>query len=127
MREIKFRAWNGKCIVHDFLVVRPQYSDCLSIMTDRKFAKEQYNLDDWEVMQYTDETDVNGIRGCEGDIVKYEAFYHHSSNKKKEYIGQIVFRNSMFLVVDKDLKAIHAIEIPKCEIIGNIYENPEII
>lgn len=40
MREINFRAWDGEKIVTDFIVARPQAADCLGIMVDEEFAKE---------------------------------------------------------------------------------------
>lgn len=75
-RTIKFRAWDGEKIIYEFVVARPQFADCLSIMTDEEFAVENYNsITEWKVMQFTGLYDCEGKEVFEGDILEYKEYY----------------------------------------------------
>ncbi len=119
-REIKFRAW----------------------VKDKRFGQEMFNivmiswmqngevilsgrggsvhLKDCEIMQYTNLKDKNGKEIYEGDIfhigdekIKYIVEWHDSGLKGRQY------NNKSYVGIDHwhlDL-----------EIIGNIYENPELL
>lgn len=131
MREIKFRAWTGLNIIHDFLVARPQFADQLKIMTDKDFAKSQYSLNDWVVMQFTGLRDGNGTEVYEGDLIKITSL-------DKEYplideIHEVRWPSYSVVLYPGDLQE-------DCddmqyltqgdyiyEVIGNIYENPELL
>ena len=66
--------------------------------------------------QYTGLEDKNGVEIYEGDFISCQ-------NK----IGQVKYEESMF-VVDFERTKGHLFTISdKCEIIGNIYENPELL
>ena len=80
------------------------------------------------VGQYTGLNDTNGKEIFEGDIV-------HNKDVWDKYIGVIVFRNGRFMV-DWHLPcgwagesiALHTIDISPCdEVIGNSYDNPELL
>ena len=116
MREIKFRAWD-KLNKEMFNVEsinfqeRRVYKDTVSY---RKF-------NDIELMQYTELKDKNGKEIYEGDIVTL-----HNSKYK------VIFNSKEARFVLKD--AFFEMDIPftnsnneRMEIVGNIYENSELI
>nr|DAY42623.1 MAG TPA: YopX protein [Caudoviricetes sp.] len=113
MRKIKFRAWdklNKEMINFESINFQERrvYKDTVSY---RKF-------NDIELMQYTGLKDMKGKEIYEGDIL-FETF-------REEYF-KVVFENGSFRVeVDEyslDLEDYANI----CEVVGNIYENPELM
>ena len=81
-------------------------------------------LDKFVLMQYTGLKDKKGKEIYEGDILKLES-----------WVGtqQVAFIEGAFCLADKDgnyvgdIHYIHHAGIMQSEIIGNIYENPELI
>lgn len=113
MREIKFRVWDKlnkemNNIESINFQERRVYKDIVSY---RKF-------NDIELMQYTGLKDKNGKEIYEGDIL-FESF-------REEYL-KVVFENGSFRAeadgYSSDLEGYDY----SCEVIGNIYENPELI
>ena len=101
MREIKFRAWNGE-----------RMKEVLTWGFNEKFIstpKEVSPEDDFKVMQYTGLKDKNGKEIYEGDLV-YLAGYGN-------YQAVFPFIELYEAEAEKDIG----------EIIGNIYENPELL
>lgn len=116
MREIKFRAWdkeNNKMFHYG--------------SNEGFFAHAECH--DWPVMQYTGLKDKNGKEIYEGDIIEYlsmtgistrgvvewgqtAAFYLHSPDQ-----GNLLF--------DEFTGCFH--EDEHWKVLGNIYENPELI
>ena len=126
MREIKFRAWvkEKKAIFEVVLInyvtkkvtyLLERVGHLLSIR-DAKF-------NDVELMQYTGLYDKNGEDIYEGDII-FESF------GEKYY--KVIFENGSFKAEfngDFDEYSFDLIDVvaQDCEIVGNIYENPELI
>lgn len=118
MREIKFRAWDK--INKDMFNVesinfqeRKVYRDIVSY---REF-------NDIELMQYTGLKDMRGKEIYEGDIL-FESF--------GERYYKVVFENASFRAEaegDFEEYSLDLIDIVAqgCEVVGNIYENPELI
>ena len=117
MREIKFRSWNkttGKMI--DLKKITP-------LALDSKMTGNGLYLpfsDEWPLMQYAGRKDRNDKEIYEADIVGFH-------NDFGEYhIGEIVFHDCMFGIFWEDnFQTIAYIDEP--EVIGNVYENPEIL
>ena len=108
MREIKFRAWDkdGKNMV------------------DNKFCVLQFdkvwNNFRFVLMQYTGIKDTNGVEIYEGDIVK--CGYGRENTEVIEYInGGFGYNGNTWDYWEDEWGH------EKMEVIGNIYENPELI
>lgn len=140
MREIKFRAWG----VFSKKMVLPTDADFTFKMdggVSLYKRGEPVIGNTTHLMQYTGLKDKNGKKIYEGDIVKYEAlkgqFGLHQIVYVDEaaafllqaitpasrnpvgmkYLGDIARSNSQYDTRTYEL----------CEIIGNIYENPELL
>jgi len=116
MREIKFRAWNGKKMFKlDPLSGKGSLFD---------LAPEK----DWYVMQYTGLKDKNGKDIYEGDIITY-GFKTKDFNDLVLHTGKIFFDEYMFLVdgdtINEEWHSINRIHY--VEIIGNIHESKHLL
>lgn len=146
-REIKFRAWDGDNF-------RMYYSDknnediIWTIFENNIYIQELTQFDtnpggfgheqtydyvrieNQVLMQYTGLKDKNGVEIYEGDIVKYGTWALESADyyrDSKRRIINIVFnpKKAAYMASDNDVWnfAIYS----DVEVIGNIYENPELI
>ena len=117
MREIKFRVWDKdkkKFIVDDNWLDDDGYLTKFSFQT---------------LQQFTGLKDKNGKEIYEGDIVKAETLYNKC---KIKHIGEIKFESATFIfgcddVTDSYMTFIELFGDWDTEVIGNIYENPELL
>ena len=117
MREIKFRAWES-----EFHKTHPNPTPN---MIEWKYLRTWSPMS-WgniPLMQYTGLKDKNGVEIYEGDIVEeYFGAY-----------GNVCFENGCFvleILEDTNRPLAHYIMADfgnKCEVIGNIYENKELL
>lgn len=124
MREIKFRAWIKE--VDEIREV--EYIDFYKkkISYPHKFCKEYYfnaDFDEIELMQYTGLKDMKDKEIYEGDIL-FESF------GEKYY--KVVFENGSFRAEFEGDFEEHSFDLidvvaQGCEVVGNIYENPELL
>ena len=123
----EFRAWTeeGKAMYYG---VYPFKDDTLLLSYDG-IAFDEVPASDFILMQSTGLKDKNGKEIYEGDIVKYEAGCNTVTEEvvyDKNYAG--------FGVKDADANIIFTfgelaedIDLSSIEVIGNIYENPELL
>jgi uncharacterized phage protein (TIGR01671 family) len=124
MREIKFRAW-------DKVMGKMKYlNDPHDTFTFFGGIAEYYNLqngsggDEYELMQYAGLKDKNGREIYEGDIVQLS-----DTNpvlfKVEVILGRFGYKTIFKHVDDETIAGSYFLE--KCAVIGNIYENPELL
>lgn len=100
MREFKFRAWDKE---KKFMVVPFRLQNI-----NFEFASNKNHI----YMQYTGLKDKNGREMCEGDIVKHPAggkFQVLWSNEDSRFHAEGLCLTDIF------------------EVVGNIYENPDLL
>lgn len=137
MREILFRGkrtdngdWHeGEDIMRN--TIRDKV--CLA-----KIGEDWISVDPETVGQYTGLTDKNGVRIFEGDIVKT----HYANAQKSDFIEQVVFHNGKFCAYfsnqlckqwanlydgTEHLPQDKSVYMDSVEVIGNIYDNPELM
>ena len=123
-RELKFRAWDTK-------VKQPMWDHegCLSLLLlqgrvlNGTAAEEgREHLERFKIMQYTGLKDNNGKEIYEGDILRA---IKNCLTKEGETVKVVNFERGCFMSGDVDL--IISVEGFHPEIIGNIYENPELL
>ncbi|MBA4307009.1 MAG: DNA-packaging protein [Sphingopyxis sp.] len=121
-REIKFRAWgiNSK----EFL----GYVEDGALVTGLTLANIQNieAIDLWEFQQYTGLKDKNGKVIYEGDIGRY----HSPVGAKYDLIFAVKWDNEKARFGESYADGIYDgsfIRSGKSEVIGNIYENPELL
>lgn len=138
-REIKFRAWNGSSMEYNVIAGRfgsffvnpgkkgdglnENDSACLTTF-NTKYSTET------PVMQFTGLKDKHGVEIYEGDILHlYYPYKFYGAVHKELKTVQIQFENGCFWFVGGGITDCnwHFYNDSDREVIGNIYENPELI
>jgi len=116
MREIKFRAWDKdkKVFVDDVLITANKYGFLYQNYNKCEFMGENRDI---VIMQYTGLKDKNGKEIYEGDIIKLSDMV--VDEIIFDYTGQFKPKKSTDFEAYGFMKS--------SEVIGNIYENPELL
>ena len=127
MREIKFRAWNPKhkkMYICDWqTLVSSIGRDDLSDGQEPAWQLETDANGSNEIMQYTGLKDKNGKEIYEGDIVMNAK---NEWDKEKYIVEYSDVGISPFYQTDND-GCPYNLTYEKCAVIGNIYENEDLI
>lgn len=128
----KFRAWLKKEQKMD------NYIDHISWLEDELYCigdgiTYMVSAEDLELMQSTGLVDKNGKEIFDGDIVRTTRFLGRADEiggfyeYEKDYVGVVKVLEGSW-VIDTGIVAVRLwSEIDESEVLGNIYENPELL
>ena len=129
MREIKFRAWdynNEKIIPWENIRVEKDESETnMSVIVFDGSVGDHF--DDFPIMQYTGIDSEDELEIFEGDIVKQEETLFGVVDTDLEFTGVVKMLEGCW-VIDNGKDSVYLWSETACnQIIGNIYENPELL
>lgn len=130
MREIKFRAWDGLNMYFESTVHSTPYCLCINLtgeLIDHAYSANEQR-DDITLMQYTGLKDKNGKEIYEGDIIGTD-----DPEDPSKYIVEFIDgafactfiydERKVKVWLHENLEFLKDINL----VIGNIYENPELV
>jgi len=131
MHKIEFRAWDKKekamCWVS---IIDFEHRECVLVYPTKEYKEKTKSFDEIELMQYRNLKDKNNKEIYEGDIVKYKEITE-CGEKITEKICVVECTKYGFtpFIFERDIwkDCWYTIKISDIEIIGNIYENPELL
>ena len=146
MREIKFRAWDTLNNHWIRIWKLAMGEGGIAAVIELDGDSEWYGLHQVEVMQYTGLKDTNEVEIYEGDIVRIPNWTSGHRCKKCGYqhksdgIAKVVWLNQDWWGDRSGVEAAFKLDVKdyceggvdftnmgKLEVIGNIYENPELL
>ena len=124
MREIKFRAWNP-------ISSAMFWSErCQNLATFFNYVGSLDLQEDFALMQYTGLHDKNGKEIYEGDVVTGCTSYENDNDAREWTINKpatVYWDEEFCAFCPFYLNARWRCNVVDIEVIGNIYENPELL
>jgi uncharacterized phage protein (TIGR01671 family) len=146
MREIKFRAWNSeekRMFYSKDDKERNWFSIGMTWEMHNDIKKNICVSSKDILMQFTGLKDKNGKEIYEGDILRCEDIADGSFSTGYDYFGEVVYQGKheqpyfshcfTLRALDRGTGKFHCVYLEKAvrlsegEVIGNIYENPELL
>lgn len=124
MREIKFRVWDLETrTMYSVEDIRLRGCKTVILQHNRKRRVPLYSIC---LMQYTGVKDKNGVEIYEGDIIR-----GHTGRYQVDCVVRWSMGNCGFIaeptITDRTYLCLNPGSTKSYEVIGNIYENPELV
>ena len=121
MGEIRFRVWDNDLEIMsysdtDIFITFSDDGICIGYEIDDE-------IDDYDLMQYIGLKDKNGREIYEGDIVEYKNEYHVIEWDDCKFMAKGFYCSSQ----DTPDDFFSEFAYTNCKVIGNIYENSELL
>ena len=134
MRKIMFRAWDKKKKVMMYLGSLSAVGDHYMFLNSENHGANSYELFmvNYEWLQGTGMRSTNNRDIFDGDIVKDDnnvaivRFGEYQANNNRIYYNEVAYGFYLEYLSCKGVVD-HATKLKYWEVIGNIYENPELI
>lgn len=130
MRKIKFRAF-FKADERICEVTSIDFANKEATLWDKETAVNfEASFEDIKLLQYTGANDKHGVEIYEGDIVKFESSVpipEGPDYPKEGQIGVVKYGFCDYYVDAKSLCGFNLDELGDWIVVGNIYENPELL
>ena len=132
MKDIRFRAWHPD---ENKMYYFKNFQEIIDWQNGDPYRLDNYEYANVKYMQYTGLKDKNGKEIYEGDIVKVKLY---KGEEEKYFIGKVEYFGSNFIVDADNNSEYHVYDLDgfgidyrynleDCEVIGNIYDNPELL
>ena len=109
-REIKFRAWQTE-------YKKMEYLGSIGRMINL-YDSTWFDDNFFKLMQYTGLKDKNGKEIYEGDIIEFTV---------GKFKAEVMWNDKGFWGIKCDVFCNDTLYFPETKVIGNIYENPELL
>mgnify|MGYP001389427406 CR=1 FL=1 len=121
MKIIKFR-------IYDDITPTPRMiyqNDLFSMTLDGKLRYGNADFTkDYKIMQYTGLKDKNGVEIYEGDIIEFKPYTVSCDSKRR---GIVVYDKANYCAEIKNQFKYNIIDCFDLEVIGNVFENKELL
>lgn len=123
MRELKFRIWNNE----EKIMIENKDIYAIDFRSDIYFSSVMVddfilNEDDYKLMQYTGVKDKNGKEIYEGDIVQ---IYYTEHDKFGSGKYTVMYTEDAEWALDDYY--LLSVKYRYCKVIGNVYENKDLL